>query len=137
VVHFDFMAPRKSTPLSIAQIKHTTGITFSFRLIPLSDSVYLCKGFELEPAVHTISSLSLVRRMNIFKEKKVKKSSPIAQKKRRPGTTSSVIGECVWCGVHKTAQWRRGPNGARSLCNVFSINIALWYRMGKASQTRS
>jgi hypothetical protein len=122
------MAPRKSPPLNINNIKHTTGITFSFRLIPMGDSGDMIlssepiKGYDLEAAVHTISSLSLVRRMNYFqRDKKSMSPKKSSIKKRKPGTTSSIIGECVWCGVHKTAQWRRGPNGARSLCNVITI----------------
>jgi hypothetical protein len=27
--------------------------------------------------------------------------------------------QCTWCKSNKTSQWRRGPGGSRTLCNVF------------------
>jgi hypothetical protein len=129
------MAPRKSIPLSTSKVKNNIGITFSFKLIPVSESadVLVVQSHEprsitryaLQPDVHTISSVVLNRRMRQYKKEigsismLPKKVGPGGTKKRKTTSSTTVAGECVWCGTHKTAQWRKGPNGARSLCNVF------------------
>lgn len=41
-----------------------------------------------------------------------------AYRKRKINQSASQAGECNWCGTRKTAQWRKGPTGARGLCNV-------------------
>lgn len=37
---------------------------------------------------------------------------------RRKINVCAGAGECQWCKTRKTAQWRKGPTGARGLCNV-------------------
>ena len=39
-------------------------------------------------------------------------------RKRKVIHSTTSPGECTWCGVKKTAQWRKGPSGSRGLCNV-------------------
>ena len=109
-------------------------------------------GYQLEPAIKTVSCITLMRKINKrlngargrggiggqrrrnsvgsiasstatgiskkFSQNPSKKSSQSPFKKRKPGQGNAMFGECIWCGIHKTAQWRRGPIGARSLCNV-------------------
>lgn len=118
------MAPTKSIPYSSSKLRETTGITFSFRLTPKGpdqhftiesnqgESPRMTKScYYLEPSVHTISSLHLFRRLNRQNKKEPKKTpkliKPATGRKRKGTTTTSIAGECVWCGTHKTAQWRK------------------------------
>jgi hypothetical protein len=118
------MAPTKSIPYSSSKVRETTGITFSFRLTPKGpdqcitfesndeESPRMAKScYYLEPSVHTISSLHLFRRLNRQNKKEAKKTikpvKPSMGRKRKGTTTTSIAGECVWCGTHKTAQWRK------------------------------
>jgi hypothetical protein len=89
----------KQKPLSPDTLKTTKGITFSL---------------ELEQVIHVkqITCTSLLHRMNK------------GIKKRREYHHSQTSGECQWCQCKKTAQWRKGPNGARSLCNRCGIEWA-------------
>ena len=93
------MAPKKQKPLPKEQLESKRGITFSFQTTEN----------ELEPVVHHISSSTLLHR--IAQSDSPKKKGKISQ--------VSTNGECQWCHAKKTAQWRRGPKGPRSLCNVF------------------
>ncbi|KAJ3302452.1 blue light receptor [Kappamyces sp. JEL0829] len=97
-------------------------------------------GYQLEPAVKTVSSISLMRRMRKrqgFKRSlsvnslgssstpsQTPKKGVVKNKNRKVSQLSAFVGECVWCGTHKTAQWRRGPTGARGLCNRCGIEWA-------------
>lgn len=117
-------------------------------------------GYNLHTAIKTVSSITLMRRIQSHSPEKTRnglnsrgfprstsvtsfgsasisssKASKMGgggakEKKRRVAQVSNFPGECVWCGTHKTAQWRRGPLGARSLCNVcvrlqYSISLLL------------
>jgi hypothetical protein len=107
------MAPKKSPPYSFSKIRNLTGITFSLELIPsaVDDVLEIEKHhrYQLQPNVHTISSLSLVRRLNQHKAKEMLLQPKLVKSKARRRKTSStaVSGECIWCGTHKTAQWRK------------------------------
>jgi uncharacterized protein len=115
------MAPKKTTPLPKEAIESQRGITFSFALmeqepdIPTSDEEM--KQFDLESVVHKITSTSLLQRMGSAEKSDVE-SPKRGQKRRKITQSTTVPGECQWCNTKKTAQWRRGPNGSRSLCNV-------------------
>jgi hypothetical protein len=117
------MAPRKTKPFSRSKIKEQMGITFSFRLLPRephqsetesqNSSPVKINDFYLEPSVHTVSSLHLFRRLKRKElraeaaKRMMKQRPPFIPRKRKGTTTTSIAGECVWCGTHKTAQWRK------------------------------
>ncbi|KAF9510209.1 hypothetical protein BS47DRAFT_1300438, partial [Hydnum rufescens UP504] len=42
-------------------------------------------------------------------------------KKRGPRTTAPVPGQCSSCGSRDTPEWRRGPDGPRTLCNACGL----------------
>ena len=116
-------------------------------------------GYNLHTAIKTVSSITLMRRIQSHSPEKTRnglnsrgfprstsvtsfgsasntsskasKMGPAKEKKRRVAQVSNFPGECVWCGTHKTAQWRRGPLGARSLCNVclaaYPLSVYLLY----------
>ena len=96
-------------------------------------------SYNLLPAIKSVSSITLMRRIQSHSPPKpfrpislssslqpltstklngAEKGAGGSGKKRRVAHVSSLPGECIWCGTHKTAQWRKGPIGARSLCNV-------------------
>lgn len=94
-------------------------------------------GYDLEVAVHKVTSTTLLHRMHSQNQKGkygapldpslwpasmtyVDRSSTDAafRKKKMATSSQSMFGECNWCGVKKTAQWRKGPTGPRGLCNV-------------------
>ncbi|EGF83550.1 expressed protein [Batrachochytrium dendrobatidis JAM81] len=45
-------------------------------------------------------------------------------RKRKVIHSTTSPGECTWCGVKKTAQWRKGPSGSRGLCNACGLEWA-------------
>jgi hypothetical protein len=49
---------------------------------------------------------------------------PKVGRKRKVLNGTNASGECIWCKVKKTAQWRKGPKGARSLCNACGLEWA-------------
>lgn len=42
-------------------------------------------------------------------------SSKLASKQKPPGRSRLV---CTWCNTTSAPEWRRGPNGPKSLCNA-------------------
>lgn len=113
----------------------------------VTDDSRVITGYNLQAAIKTVSSITLMRRIqshspqrnrnglnsrgfprsssvssvggtSVASSKASKMAAGGKEKKRRVAQVSSLPGECIWCGTHKTAQWRRGPIGARSLCNV-------------------
>ncbi|KAI8893431.1 hypothetical protein BC833DRAFT_652911 [Globomyces pollinis-pini] len=146
------MAPIKKPPLPLAIVRNKLGITFSFNLIPSAKSLHASdsdssiyletpnvdidhSSYHLEPAVHNVTCISLVRRMNRMKSHANKTKSldrknklPVGRK-RKVAQLSATPGECIWCGTHKTAQWRKGPTGARGLCNRCGIEWAKQIRI--------
>ncbi|KAJ3252896.1 blue light receptor [Boothiomyces macroporosus] len=125
------MAPRKNPPHPSDLIRNMMGITFSIEIVEQPAPAY---GYTLQPAVHKINSSSLIKRMNRMnrvinsKAKKIERK-PKMGKKRKVAQHTASIGECLWCKCHKTAQWRKGPTGARSLCNRCGIEWAKHIRI--------
>lgn len=132
------MPIKKSPPQSKSKIRSLSGIVFSFHLTQqpqmvsnapvLTDGETSDDGYRLSTTIHAVNSPSLLRRMYAMKKdaKKVgphnlvpRQKGPIGRK-RRVAQLTSTVGECIWCGTHKTAQWRKGPTGPRGLCNVIS-----------------
>jgi hypothetical protein len=84
----------------------------------------LCKSdYELQVAVHNVTSISLIKRMNFetdsllrsrnesnAAEPKVtsKITKPGELKRKKAFTHTLQPGQCIWCLTTKTAQWRRG-----------------------------
>ncbi len=64
-----------------------------------------------DPPSSDSSTDSLALKFHINREKGV-------GRKRKSSYPASDI-HCSWCQSNKTSQWRRGPKGPRSLCNVF------------------
>ncbi|KIJ52341.1 hypothetical protein M422DRAFT_156680, partial [Sphaerobolus stellatus SS14] len=51
--------------------------------------------------------------------------SPNAQKaKYRKRSRASPPGKCHSCNIRETPEWRRGPDGARTLCNACGLHYA-------------
>ncbi|KAI8369375.1 GATA zinc finger-domain-containing protein [Radiomyces spectabilis] len=48
--------------------------------------------------------------------------SAIRQRKR--GKRSVFQGRCHSCNISETPEWRRGPDGARTLCNACGLHYA-------------
>lgn len=49
--------------------------------------------------------------------------SPVIQQQKvsRGNTTSNQIKKCLYCGSKSTPMWRRGPQGAGTLCNACGV----------------
>jgi hypothetical protein len=117
------MAPHKSTPHSSNTIKNMRGITFSLDLAKDSDppsSVTLtetgsnatdesCRNdYNLKVSIHTISSTSLIKRMNVENDSLIKykqrattldidiKIKPKKTKVRKRKAPTPTEGECIW-----------------------------------------
>jgi hypothetical protein len=63
-----------------------------------------------EPKVEESVTDALAIKFHINREKGV-------GRKRKLTYPASDI-QCKWCKSNKTSQWRRGPGGSRTLCNV-------------------
>ncbi|KAI0028224.1 GATA zinc finger-domain-containing protein, partial [Vararia minispora EC-137] len=52
-------------------------------------------------------------------------SSSTQQKtKYRKRSRAAPPGKCHSCGIRETPEWRRGPDGARTLCNACGLHYA-------------
>ncbi|KAI8885475.1 hypothetical protein K501DRAFT_331935 [Backusella circina FSU 941] len=45
-------------------------------------------------------------------------------RQRRRGKKSNFQGRCHTCNISETPEWRRGPDGARTLCNACGLHYA-------------
>jgi GATA zinc finger len=54
--------------------------------------------------------------------------------KYRKRSRAPAPGSCVSCGVRDTPEWRRGPNGARTLCNACGLHFSKLLRRKKQEQ---
>ncbi|CAO3636347.1 unnamed protein product [Cunninghamella blakesleeana] len=61
-------------------------------------------------------SLSSIKKENTWQ------SHPIRQRKR--GKRANFQGRCHSCNISETPEWRRGPDGARTLCNACGLHYA-------------
>ncbi|KAI9277639.1 hypothetical protein BY458DRAFT_97476 [Sporodiniella umbellata] len=67
-------------------------------------------------------------------------SSPVDQKTkiRKRIKQIKTQGQCQFCKALETPEWRRGPNGARTLCNACGLNYAkLMKNLQQESNTNS
>ncbi|KAI8893434.1 hypothetical protein BC833DRAFT_608398 [Globomyces pollinis-pini] len=55
---------------------------------------------------------------------KAKKEKTVGRKRKLTYVESSI--SCFWCQTNKTAQWRKGPKGSRTLCNACGLE---WSKM--------
>lgn len=53
-------------------------------------------------------------------------------KARKRQRTAPGSGACHSCGTTQTPEWRRGPDGARTLCNACGLHFAKLVRKRKA-----
>ncbi|CAG8811901.1 21478_t:CDS:2, partial [Dentiscutata erythropus] len=51
-------------------------------------------------------------------------SSPVRPKYRKRTKRSALPGRCHSCNIQETPEWRRGPDGARTLCNACGLHFA-------------
>ncbi|KAF8340482.1 GATA zinc finger-domain-containing protein [Cantharellus anzutake] len=56
-------------------------------------------------------------------------------KKRGPRVTASSPGQCNSCGSRDTPEWRRGPEGPRTLCNACGLHYAKVMKEGGSFAT--
>ncbi|PWN38482.1 GATA-domain-containing protein [Meira miltonrushii] len=54
--------------------------------------------------------------------------------KYRKRSRAPAPGSCVSCGVRDTPEWRRGPNGARTLCNACGLHFSKLLRRKKQEE---
>ncbi|CEG71249.1 Putative GATA-type sexual development transcription factor NsdD [Rhizopus microsporus] len=59
---------------------------------------------------------------------------PLRKRKRR---RLSFQGQCHSCNTSETPEWRRGPNGARTLCNACGLHYAKLSKKNKHSDDTS
>jgi hypothetical protein len=150
------MAPVKKIPISPDSLHQQQGITFSMMLVnapeiavktPLSpppspsqhyhlinDFSIKTKCFKLQSNVHQITSNSLKQRM--FQHTKPLSylhsiKSQVGRKRKTSYPPSTQI--CKWCLSNKTAQWRKGPTGPKTLCNACGLEYAKRIRLGSSS----
>jgi hypothetical protein len=100
--------------LSRNQVPASSGLTAVRRVSEISDT---------PPPSLTTDALSMTHRLAV-EEALRKGCTPVAN--IRPGI-------CHFCQTRKTTQWRKGPAGIRTLCNVTMINyssVGMWSRMG-------
>jgi hypothetical protein len=123
------MAPRKTAPLPVDLLLSKRGIVFSLNLFQEDEDFEPILNEELQVSIHKVTSSALLSRMD--KTRLDLGIAPLVErkelvKKRKINSTTATAGECTWCGVKKTAQWRKGPTGARGLCNVSDlINLTI------------
>lgn len=95
-------------------------------------------SYSLIAAVHQVTSVSLLHRMSrAARKRKHDRSSSSSSdsfekdkvRKRRVTHVASTAGECIWCHTKKTAQWRKGPGGPRTLCNACGLEWAKLIRI--------
>lgn len=151
------MAPFKSPPVSRKMKNQSLGITFSLNLTSPKKKIHnetesdlsmpppspTNHSYTLKTNIITVTSLSLLRRLNRIspsnKQRRYSSSStddiaPVKEKstpgrKRKLTHVASTSGECIWCNTKKTAQWRKGPKGPRSLCNACGLEWAKQIRI--------
>lgn len=54
--------------------------------------------------------------------------------KYRKRSRAPAPGSCVSCGARDTPEWRRGPNGARTLCNACGLHFSKLLRKKKQEE---
>jgi GATA zinc finger len=120
------MAPRKTAPLPVDLLLSKRGIVFSLNVFQEDQDFEPVLNDQLQVSIHKVTSSMLLTRMD--KTRLDLGIAPLVErkemvKKRKINATTTTAGECTWCGVKKTAQWRKGPTGARGLCNVSFYEI--------------
>ncbi|ORX56819.1 GATA-domain-containing protein [Hesseltinella vesiculosa] len=58
-------------------------------------------------------------------------------RQRRRGKRATVQGRCHSCNISETPEWRRGPDGARTLCNACGLHYAKLARKKAAAEAAS
>jgi len=66
----------------------------------------------------------LVRPRRIRRKHNEEEDSEDGDKKRKLGTTTAPELYCHSCGTTDTPEWRRGPDGCKSLCNACGLHYA-------------
>ncbi|CAO3596383.1 unnamed protein product [Absidia cylindrospora] len=59
----------------------------------------------------------------------------IPSRQRKRGKRATFQGRCHSCNISETPEWRRGPDGARTLCNACGLHYAKLARKKAASST--
>ncbi|PWN95641.1 hypothetical protein FA09DRAFT_301121, partial [Tilletiopsis washingtonensis] len=48
----------------------------------------------------------------------------MATSKYRKRSRAPAPGQCACCSIAETPEWRRGPDGARTVCNACGLHFA-------------
>eukprot|EP01113_Clastostelium_recurvatum_P010894 TRINITY_DN1547_c0_g1_i1.p1 TRINITY_DN1547_c0_g1~~TRINITY_DN1547_c0_g1_i1.p1 ORF type:complete len:334 (+),score=74.41 TRINITY_DN1547_c0_g1_i1:98-1003(+) len=59
-----------------------------------------------------------------YEPKRVPLSTPSAKRRRSPATPKNNSPYCLSCGTTHTPEWRKGPDGKKSLCNACGLHYA-------------
>ncbi|KAJ8659137.1 hypothetical protein O0I10_005176 [Lichtheimia ornata] len=59
------------------------------------------------------------------------------RQQRRRGRATAFQGRCHSCNISETPEWRRGPDGARTLCNACGLHYAKITRKKATANTSS
>lgn len=105
--------------------------------------------YSLKPNVHRITVESLLNRLDSGDETTeigsdrsppspkceilipLKRESGVGRKRKLSYSPSA--NHCGWCQSNKTAQWRKGPAGPRTLCNACGLE---WAKQIRQASTR-
>jgi len=89
-----------------------------------NDPLFQCVTEALHSLVHQFHHQ--VTPLLLPKTPKVplKISSPKTRKKKAKAAPSSDIQYCRQCNTSQSRQWRRGPDGYKSLCNACGLHFA-------------
>eukprot|EP00842_Homolaphlyctis_polyrhiza_P006109 jgi/Hompol1/649/HPOL_001482-RA len=109
--------PRSNYPYSRKPYSRPPGLPQSQRPAQPSASAAVIAAAKKRVAVAASAAASAAASSNLTDPEE-------KARKRKVIHSTASPGECTWCGVRKTAQWRKGPTGPRGLCNACGLEWA-------------
>ncbi|EJU05120.1 hypothetical protein DACRYDRAFT_47643, partial [Dacryopinax primogenitus] len=65
-----------------------------------------------------------IRPLKRFKPPSIKDSDEVPKPKYKKRSRAPPPSQCASCGIGETPEWRKGPEGARTLCNACGLHYA-------------
>jgi hypothetical protein len=104
-----------SNPMSLSTSNGGSPYNVGAALAPFDDNTNLSRRSTMDTFDPGLARFSLdPAKIPAYPEKVSKKSQPEG-------------GKCHGCSVTVTAEWRRGPDGPRSLCNACGVSLPLFH----------